>query len=71
MFAVMNLVAKCTTDKLTKIPEIKACTSKPGTWSVPHSRGKLFKLLILEISLTSPVSKKQKTIDENTTPKRN
>ena len=29
MFAVMKLVAKWAIDKLTKIPEIKACTSKP------------------------------------------
>ena len=69
MFAVMKLVAKWAIDKLTIIPEIKACTSKPCTWSVPQSRGKLFKSPISEISLISPASKKQKTIDENATPK--
>ena len=67
MFAVMKLLAKRTIHKLTKIPEIKACTSKPCTWSVPQSRGKLFKSTISEISLISPASKK--TIDENATPK--
>ena len=65
----MKLVAKWAIDKLTIIPEIKACTSKPCTWSVPQSRGKLFKSPISEISLISPASKKQKTIDENATPK--
>ena len=48
---------------------MKACTSKPCTWSVPQSRGKLFKSPISEISLISPASKKQKTSDENATPK--
>ena len=67
MFAVMKLLAKRTIHKLTKIPEIKACTSKPCTWSVPQSRGKLFKSTVSEISLISPASKK--TIDENATPK--
>ena len=60
MFAVMKLVAKWAIDKLTIIPEIKACTSKPCTWSVPQSRGKLFKSPILEILLISPASKKTK-----------
>ena len=69
MFAVMKLVAKWAIDKLTKIPEIKACTSKPCTWSVPQNRGKLFKSPISEISLISPASNKRKTVDENTTPK--
>ena len=41
-----------------KIPEIKACTSKPCTWSVQQSRGKLFKSPISEISLISPALKK-------------
>ena len=58
MFAVMKLVAKWAIDKLTKIPELKACTSKPCTWPVPQSRGKLFKSPISEISLISPASKK-------------
>ena len=69
MFVVMKLVTKWAIDKLTKIPEIKACTSKPCTWSVPQSRGKLFKSPISEISLISPASKKQKTTDENATTK--
>ena len=51
------------------IPEIKACTSKTCTWSVPQSRWKLFKSPISEISLISPASKKQKTIDKSATPK--
>ena len=67
MFAVMKLVAKWAIDKFAKIAEIKACTSKP--WSVPQSRGKSFKSPISEISLISPASKKQITIDENTTSK--
>ena len=58
MFAVMTLVAKWGIDKLTKIPETKACTSKSCTWSVPQSRRKLFKSPISEISLISPSSKK-------------
>ena len=69
MFAVMKLVEKWTIDELTKIQEIKACNSKLCTWSLPQSRGKLFKHPISEISLISPASKKQKTIDENATPK--
>ena len=71
MFAVMKLAAKWAIDKFTKIPEIKACTSKPCTWSVPQSRAKLFKSPISEISLIliSPASKKQKTNDESATPK--
>ena len=35
MFVVTKLVSKWAIDKLTKTPEIKACTSKPCTWSVP------------------------------------
>ena len=65
----MKLVAKWAIDKLTKIPEIKACTSKPCTWSVPQSRGELFKSPISGILLISPASNKQKTRDENATPK--
>ena len=60
MFAVVKLVAKWAINKLTKIPEIKACTLKSCTRSVPQSRGKLFKSPISEISLISPASKKQK-----------
>ena len=62
MFAVMKLVAKWAIDKLTKIPEIKACNSRPCTWSVPQSRGKLFKSLISEILLISPASKSKKPL---------
>ena len=62
MFDFMKLVAKWAIDKFTKIPEMKACTSKPCSWSVPQSRGKLFKSPISEISLMSPASKKQKTV---------
>ena len=69
MFAVMKLVAKWAIDKFTKIPDMEACTSKPCTWSVPQNRGKLFKSPISEILLISPASKKQKTSDENATPK--
>ena len=68
MFAVMELVANGQLVNLLKIPEIKACTSKPCTWSVPESRRK-FKSPISEISSILPASKKQKTIDGNTTPK--
>ena len=39
------------------------------TWPVPQGRGKLFKSPISEISLISPVLKKQETIDENAAPK--
>ena len=56
MFAVMKLVEKRTIDKLTKLQEIKACNSKPCTWLLPQSRGKLFKSPISEISLISPAS---------------
>ena len=69
MFPVMKLVPKWAIDKLTIIREIKACTSKPCTWPVPQGRGKLFKSPISEISLISPVLKKQETIDENAAPK--
>ena len=47
----------------------KSCTSKPCNWSVPQSRGKLFKSTISEISLISPASKTQKSIDKNATSK--
>ena len=43
MFAVMKLVAKWAEDKFTKIPEMKACTSKPCTWSVPQRFKERFK----------------------------
>ena len=42
-FAVMKLVAKWVIDKINKIPEPKACTSKPCAWSIPHSREKDWK----------------------------
>ena len=63
MSAVMKLAAKWATMHF-KMLHFKPCTSKSCTWSVPQSRGKL---PISEISLLSPASKKQKTIDENTT----
>ena len=49
IFVVMKLVPNWLIDKLTKIPEIKASTSRICTWSVPQSRGKLFKSPISEI----------------------
>ena len=69
IFAVMKLVAEWAIGKLTKIPEMKACTSKPCTWSVLQRRGTLIKSPISEILLISAASKKQKTSDENATPK--
>ena len=33
--AVMKLVGKWVIDKINKIPETKACTSKPCVWSIP------------------------------------
>ena len=39
------------------------------TWSPPQSLGKLFKSPISEISIISLALKKQKAIEENTTPK--
>ena len=42
-FAVMKLVAKWLIDKINKIPEPKACTLKPCSWSIPQSRERLEK----------------------------
>ena len=39
----MKLVAKWLIDKINKIPEPKACTSKPCSWSIPQSRERLEK----------------------------
>ena len=58
----MTLVAKRAIDKLTKIPEMKACTSKPCTWSVLQSRGKLIKSPISEILLISAVQESKKPV---------
>ena len=57
-FAVMKLVAKWVIDKINKIPEAKACTSKPCAWSIPQCRKRLEKSPISSLKIFSPMSTK-------------
>ena len=59
-FAVMKLVAKWVIDKINKIPEAKACTSKPCAWSIPQCRERLEKSPISSLKIFSPMSTKSK-----------
>ena len=42
-YAVSKVIAKWTIDRVSIIPQQRACTSKPCIWSVPQSRGRLEK----------------------------
>ena len=60
VFVVMKLVAKWVIDKINKIPEPKACTSKPCAWSIPQSREGLEKSPVssLKVFLPQPLNLK-------------
>ena len=59
-FAVMKLVVKWVIDKINKIPEPKACTSKPCAWSIPQSRERLENSPISSLKIFSPTATKSK-----------
>ena len=59
-FAAIKLVAKWVIDKINKIPEPKACTSKPCAWSILQSREKLEKSPISSLKIFSPTTTKSK-----------
>ena len=59
-FAVMKLVAKWVIDKINKIPEPKACTSKLCAWSILQSRERLEKSPISSLKIFSPTTTKSK-----------
>ena len=56
----MKLVAKWIIDKINKIPEPKACASKPCAWSIPQSRERLEKSPISSLKIFSPTATKSK-----------
>ena len=60
VFVVMKLVAKWVIDKINKIPEPKACTSKPCAWSIPQSREGLEKSPVSSLKVFSPAATKSK-----------
>ena len=47
-------------DKINKIPEPKACTSKPCAWSIPQSRERLENSPISSLKIFSPTATKSK-----------
>ena len=59
-FVVMKLVAKWVIDKINKIPEPKACTSKPCAWSIPQSRERLENSPISSLKIFSSTATKSK-----------
>ena len=59
-YALMKLVAKWVIDRLSIVPEDKACTSKPCIWSVPQAKGRTDKIPLMDIQFVSPDSKKTK-----------
>ena len=61
-YAVSKVIAKWVIDRVTIIPQQRACTSKPCVWSVPQSRGRLEKHSITDLEITSPPSKKSKVV---------
>lgn len=63
-FAILKLFAKWIVDRITVIPEIQACTSRPCTWSVPQAHDRVDKPPISEVTLVSPQSK-YKNADQN------
>ena len=56
----MKLVAKWVIDKINKISELNACTSKPCAWSIPQSRERLEKSPISSLKIFSPTATKSK-----------
>ena len=62
----MKLVAKWVIDKINKIPEPKACTSKPCAWSIPQSRERLEKSPISSLKIFSPTATKSKIYTSST-----
>ena len=66
-YAVSKVIAKWVIDRVTIIPQQRACTSKPCVWSVPQSRGRLEKHSINDLEIKSPPSKKSKVSESNST----
>ena len=56
-YALIKLIASWSFDNIKLIPEPKACTSKPCTWSVPQSRDRVEKLPIQDLTIKSQVPK--------------
>ena len=56
----MKLVTKGVIDKINKISEPKACTSKLCAWSIPQSRERLEKSPISSLKIFSPTATKSK-----------
>ena len=63
--AVSKVIAKWVIDRVTIIPQQRACTSKPCVWSVPQSRGRLENHSITDLEIKSPPSKKSKAVKVN------
>jgi len=59
------MLAKWVIDRLPIVPVEKACTSKPCTWSIPQSRGRIDKPKISDLEIKSPPSKKTRNSEES------
>jgi len=53
-YALLKMLAKWVIDRLPIVPVEKACTSKPCTWSIPQSRGRIDKPKISDLEIKSP-----------------
>ena len=59
-YALMKLLAKWVVDRLSMVPEAKACTSKPCLWNVPQARDQIEKISVMDLKIKSPTATKQK-----------
>ena len=69
-FALMKMVTKWIAEGQTNVPESVPCTSKLQVWSIPQSRGRVHKISVPEIRITSPVNKEATTSVKKKTTKK-
>ena len=67
VFALFKLLAKWAIEKVSYVPTPVACTSRPCTWSVVQSRGRVVKPAIADLTITAP---KRQNKEETTTSKK-
>ena len=59
VFALFKLVAKWAIEKLSHVPAPVACTSRPCTWSVVQSRGRVVKSAVADLTISTPKRNKE------------
>ena len=67
VFALFKLLAKWAIEKVNYVPTPVACASRPCTWSVVQSRGRVVKPAIADLTITAP---KRQNKEETTTSKK-